>query len=79
MEAPLSLEGEAEGKGERWVGAGSRAAGDEVRSGGEAHLAVREGRWDGVTGPAQLGHLGRAEKRKGKERKVGWARREERK
>ena len=92
VEVPLSLEGEAEGKGGRRVGAGSREAGGEVRLGGEArrwrrkevptggaHLAVRvrDGRWDGFTGLAQLGRLGGAEKRReGEEGGLGQERRE---
>ena len=45
---------------------------------GRPHLVVRERerereRWEGETGPAQLGRLGHAENREGKERKVGWA------
>ena len=34
---------------------------------------------DGEIGPAQLGRLGRVEKREGQERKVGWAEIEKRK
>jgi len=50
----------------------------EVPTGG-AHLAVRvrEGRWDGFTGPAQLGRLDGAEKRReGEEGGLGQERRE---